>query len=290
MQDWDSLRYVLAIARAGGLSGASRALGVNHATVSRQLKRLEDTAGTRLFTRLPTGLTPTDAGEEAIRRATAIEVEVNALSLSLAAGDDTAEGPLTVTVPPLVAGTGFADDVAAYRAVYPRVDLTILGTNEPLNLHKRDADIAIRVSRDPPESLWGRVATKQRAAWFATPSFIKAHPLTGPVPVVSFRAYDSALPPSLVAQAPEAFVSSTTDDMVSALALVQAGVGMARMPYFLGDRTPDLMRVPNIGLIDYMPIWVLTHPDLRQVPRISAFMRLVVEGFASRSDLFLGKD
>lgn len=289
MQDWDSLRYVLAIARAGGLSGASRVLGVNHATVSRQLQRLEDTAGTRLFTRLPTGLIPTEAGEEAIRRATAIEVEVNALSLSLAAADDTAEGPLTVTVPPLVTGTGFADDVAAYRAVYPRVDLTILGTNEPLNLHKRDADIAIRVSRDPPESLWGRIATKQRAAWFATPAFIEAHPLTDPIPVVSFSAYETALPPSLVAQAPKAFVATTTDDMVSALALVKAGVGMARMPHFLGDTTPQLTRVPQMELVDYMPIWVLTHPDLRQVPRVSAFMRLVIDGFASRANLFLGE-
>lgn len=289
MRDWDSLRYVLAIARAGGLSGAARALGVNHATVSRQLMRLEESAGTRLFNRLPTGLVPTEAGHEAIRRAAAIEAEVNALGLALAAADETAEGSLTVTVPPLVAGAGFAEDVAAYRAVFPRVDLTILGTNAPLNLHKRDADVAIRVSHDPPESLWGRIATKQRAGWFATPDFAKSHDLSGPVPVVSFTAYETALPPSLLKQAPQAFVAATTDDMVSALALVKAGVGMARMPHFLGHAAPGLVRVPQMELVDYMPIWVLTHPDLRQVPRIAAFMRLIADGFAARRALYLGR-
>ena len=154
MRDWDSLRYVLAIARDGGLSGAARALGVNHATVSRQLARAEEAAGTVLFTRLPTGLQPTEAGERAIVRAAAIEAEIMALDLELASTDDAWTGSLTVTVPPLVAATGFADDLAAYRAVYPRVDLTVLGTNEPLNLHRREADIAIRVSNAPPESLW----------------------------------------------------------------------------------------------------------------------------------------
>ncbi len=288
MRDWDALRHVLAIAREGGLSGAARKLGVNHATVSRQLSRAEAAAGVRLFDRLPTGLTPTEAGHEAIRRAAAIEAEVHALGLALAAADDAASGSLTVTVPPLVAAAGFADDVAAYRAVFPRVNLSILGTNDLLNLHKRDADIAIRVSRDPPESLWGRVITQQRAGWFATPDFIKTHQLSAKVPVISFTAYEAPLPPSLTKRVPNAFVAATTDDMVSAVALVEAGIGMARMPHFLGSTRPSLMRVPELDLVDYMSIWALTHPDLRQVPRVSAFMKLVAEGFTSRRALYTG--
>ncbi len=290
MRDWDALRHVLAIAREGGLSGAARKLGVNHATVSRHLSRAEAAAGVRLFDRLPTGLVPTDAGQEAIRRAAAMEAEVQALDLAFAAADDTGTGTLTVTVPPLVAAAGFAEDVAAYRTVFPRVELSILGTNEPLNLHKRDADIAIRVSRDPPESLWGRVISEQRAGWFATPAFIKAHPIPGIVPVISFTAYETPLPSSLLKNVPQAFVAATTDDMVSAVAMVEAGVGMARMPHFLGAGRPGLERVPGLSLVDYMPIWALTHPDLRQVPRVAAFMKLVAEGFKARRSLYTGGD
>ncbi len=165
-----------------------------------------------------------------------------------------------------------------------------LGTNEPLNLHKRDADIAIRVSRDPPESLWGRVISEQRAGWFATPEFIAANPLDGDVPIISFTAYETQLPPSLLKRAPNAFVGVTTDDMVSAVAMVEAGVGMARMPNFLGATRPGIQRVPGLELVDYMPIWALTHPDLRQVPRIAAFMKLVGEGFKARRALYTGED
>ena len=69
MENWDDLKFVLAVARAGGLSGAARKLGVNHSTVSRRLSALEAALGTRLFERLPGGLVPTAAGTEAVEAA-----------------------------------------------------------------------------------------------------------------------------------------------------------------------------------------------------------------------------
>lgn len=292
MRDWDSLRYVLAIAREGGLSGAARALGVNHATVSRQLSRAEEATGIHLFTRLPTGLRPTAAGDQAIARAAAMEAEVLALDLAFASADHTSTGALTVTVPPLVAASGLADDIAAFRSVYPRVDLTVLGSNEPLNLHRREADVAVRVSREPPESLWGRIVTQQKAGWYATASFLERHPVPGdgPVPVISFSSWGEPLPKSLLTHVPGATVAVASDDMISAVALVKSGIGMARMPHFLGASDPDLIQVPRLPLVDYMPIWVLTHPDMRRVPRVAAFMRFVADGFASRRRLYEGED
>lgn len=293
MRDWDALRYVLAIARHGGLSGAARALGVNHATVSRQLDKAEALAGVKLFTRLASGLTPTEAGEEAVRRAAAVEAEVLALDLALSARDERTTGALAVTVPPLVVGSGFAEDVAAYRAAYPGVALTVLAGNERLNLHRREADIAIRVSHEPDESLWGRIVARQRAGWFATPDFVARHEAAlaggpGAVPLIAFTSWRGAVPRALAAQLPGATVALTCDDMPSAITFAQAGAGMVRMPCFLGLSDPGLRRVPGLALVDYMPIWVLTHRDLRRVPRVAEFMRITAEGFAGRSDLYLG--
>lgn len=295
MQDWDALRYVLAIVREGGLSGAARALGVNHATVSRQLDRAEAAAETRLFTRLATGLVPTEAGHQAAQRAAAMEAEVLALDLALAARDERATGNLTVTVPPLITASGFAEDVASYRKAYPGVNLKILGDNQILDLHRREADIAIRVSRDPAESLWGRAVTLQRAGWFATPDFIETHAAAlredgAAVPVISFTGWAQALPKDLLQRLPGCVVGLVTDDMVSAVALAEAGAAMVRMPHFLGTRHATLRRVPGLPLVDYLPIWILTHPDLRRVPRVAEFMRIVGEGFASRRQLYLGPD
>ncbi|MBR9653411.1 LysR family transcriptional regulator [Thalassovita aquimarina] len=295
MQDWDTLRYVLAIVREGGLSGAARALGVNHATVSRQLDKAEAAAGTQLFTRLATGLVPTGAGQEAAQRAAAMEAEVLALDLALAARDERATGKLTVTVPPLITASGFAEDVAAYRKTYPGVDLRILGDNQILDLHRREADIAIRVSSDPAESLWGRAVTQQRAGWFATSGFIERHAaaLRGDgtaVPVISFTGWADPVPKGLLQNLPGSVVALTTDDMVSAVALAETGAAMVRMPHFLGARHAMLGRVPGLPLVDYLPIWILTHPDLRRVPRVAEFMRIAGEGFAARRPLYLGSD
>lgn len=292
MQDWDMLRYVLAVAREGGLSGAARALGVNHATVSRALDRAEAAAGVRLFDRRATGLVPTEAGRVAADRAAAVEAEVLALDLALTARDERETGPLTVSLPPLMAASGLAGEIAAFLAAYPGVDLTLRGDNAIHDIHRRETEVAIRVTRSPAESLWGRQVTPQRAGWFATPEFIARHGPAlkggGPVPIVSMTVWDSPVPRSLAERVPGAFAALRSDDMVSAFALAEAGAAMVRMPNFLGVR--GLARVPGLPLVDYMPVWCLTHPDLRRVPRIAEFMRFVGEGFARRRALFMGED
>lgn len=295
MRDWDTLRYVLAIAREGGLSGAARALGVTHATVSRQLDRAEEALGAKLFTRLATGLVLNEAGQAVVARAAAVEAEMLALDLELSARDHGETGLVRLTAPPLMLQSGLAEDLAAFRLSHPGVELELVGNNSILDLHRREADVALRVSRNPAESLWGRVIAQQRAGWYATPEFIAAHEegIAGgaaPVPVISFTGWEAPLPASLVKQVPGADVALTTDDMVGAMALARAGTAMLRMPCFLGAAHGDLARVPGLGLIDYQPVWVLTHPDLRRVPRISALMRAIADGFAARAALYLGEE
>lgn len=294
MRDWDSLRYVLAIAREGGLSGAARALGVTHATVSRQLDGAEAALGTKLFTRLATGLVPNEAGEAVVARAAAVEAEMLALDLELSARDHGATGLVRLTAPPLILQSGLADDIAAFHAAYPGVELELVGQDQVLNLHRREADVAVRVSRDPGKSLWGRQIAKPRAGWYATPDFIAAHDEgiaggTQSVPVISFADWPDPLPPSLTEKLPGAKVALTTEDMVGAIALARAGLGILRMPCFIGTGQGGLIRVPGHGPIDYLPIWVLTHPDLRRVPRISALMRVIADGFTARAPLYRGE-
>lgn len=134
----------MAIARAGGLSGAARELDVTHATISRQLARAEDRSGVLLFDRMPTGLQPTAAGEEAIATATDVEKHMLDLDRRLAGSDGRLLGPLSVTIPPLIISLALAGDLAGFAKEYPEIDLSILGDNAVLNLNRREADIAIR--------------------------------------------------------------------------------------------------------------------------------------------------
>lgn len=297
MTDWDSLRYILAVAREGGLSGAARVLGVNHATVSRQLAKAEDVAGVRFFTRLASGLQPTEAGLVAIAHAEEVEARMVALDMALASRDENEEGELKVTLPPLLANDNFAEDLKEFKKLHPGIEISILGATEVLNLHRREADVAIRVTRTPEESLWGRLMSSQRAGWFATPEFVEefAAVLDGAdsdrmLPYIAFDQGPQVCPSTQFADLPACRAAIHTDDMVSALSMARQGIGMVRCSHFLGSADRDLMRVPGISLTDHMPIWVLTHPDLRHVPRVTEFMRFIAGRFSARRELYVGPD
>ncbi|WP_460273282.1 LysR family transcriptional regulator [Celeribacter sp. ULVN23_4] len=297
MTDWDSLRYILAVAREGGLSGAARILGVNHATVSRQLAKAEDAAGVRFFTRLASGLQPTEAGQVAIAHAEEVEARMVALDMALAARDETEEGELKITIPPLMAEDHFAEDVIEFKKLHPGIDVQLLGATEVLNLHRREADVAIRVTQSPEESLWGRMVTPQRAGWFASPAFIEEYKhvldrtdTETALPYIAFSTWFSSASAGIFSELPPCKAAIKTDDMVSAMAFARQGLGMVRTSHLLGHSDPALERVPGIALSDHTPIWVLTHPDLRHVPRVTEFMRFIAGRFTARRALYMGPD
>jgi len=97
--NWDDLKYVLEVARNGGVTAAARRLGVNHATVSRRIAALEESACVRLFDRLPGGYSPTSAGLEAVRAAEQMESAAQDLDRQLARRDVRPEGDVTLTAP-----------------------------------------------------------------------------------------------------------------------------------------------------------------------------------------------
>ncbi|MBY6153195.1 LysR family transcriptional regulator [Vannielia litorea] len=291
MLEWNDLRLVLELARAGSLSGAARVLGVNHGTVSRQLARLEARSGTRFFERLPEGVRPTVEGATVATRAEAMEAEAIALDLELAAR--TGEGGvLRVTIPPLLADARFAEDIALWQAEHPAVELHILGDNRILDLHRREADVAIRVSHAPAESLWGRKITDQRAGLYASEGFLNRYRAAlegeGALPVVGFTAWEAPVAKSIRARFANATLAALCDDMVAAESLVRQGIGLTRMPCFMGGR--GLLRVPGTPLVPYMPIWALTHPDLRNAPLVAGFLRFIAGRFSGRSAHYLGSD
>lgn len=295
MDNWDDLKFVLAVARDGGLSGAARALNVNHSTVSRRLSALEERLGTRLFERLPQGLVPTEAGSDAIVSAEKIEAELFALDTRIAGQDTELEGPLRVTAAQLIFEVQLAEIVARFAEMHPRIDVTMIAANEVISLQRREADVAVRVSDAPDETLFGRLATGQRRGLFAARDYVQALKAVfaepedpAPVKYIAFKWWGTKVPRDIAARFPNASVSVVSDDMIALQAAARAGMGLARLPCFLGDPDPDLVRVPGFELQRYLDIWILTHPDLKRVERIRRFMSFAADGFKARSDLYLG--
>ncbi|MEM8755918.1 MAG: LysR family transcriptional regulator [Pseudomonadota bacterium] len=276
MEAWDDLRFALAVAREGGLSGAARRLSVTHATVSRRLDRLEARLGRRLFERGAAGLVPTEAGRRVAAEAERVEASLHGLDRDLAGRDELA-GPLVVTLPPALLTPGLSADLAAFAAARPTIELTVLGDNRLASLHRREADVALRVTRAPAESLWGLKVSPQRAAWFGRPGMGSA------APRIVFTPSRGATPE---ATGPAALF---TDDMLAAVAFARAGGGIARLPLAIGGAAPELARVARLRSVDFSPIWLLTHPDLRRAPRVRAFMDFAAAAFAARREEYAGE-
>lgn len=168
---WDDLRYVLAVAREGTLSRAAARLGVNHSTVSRRLSALSEQLGVRLFERLPEGYVPTPAGEDVVRVAARLEDDVLSLEGRVLGRDAELRGGLVVTTTDALARR-LIPEVGEFVQRYPKIDLELSVDYGLMNLGKREADVAVRLTNAPPEHLVGRKVARMEFALFASKSLL----------------------------------------------------------------------------------------------------------------------
>ncbi|HEX9449282.1 MAG TPA: LysR family transcriptional regulator, partial [Dongiaceae bacterium] len=157
MDDWNDLRLVLAISRAGSLTGAAPALGVNHSTAFRRLNNLEEQLGVRLFERLPGGLyQATAAGDRMAETAERVESEAAGLDRDIAGRDHRLTGQLRVTSSETLAHRLLTCQLARFRAAHPGIVVELTIDNRILSLSRREADIALRPARPKEGDLFGR--------------------------------------------------------------------------------------------------------------------------------------
>jgi molybdate transport repressor ModE-like protein len=299
MEDWNEPRLVLAVARAGSLTQAAKALGLDHSTVFRRLRALEERIGVRLFERLPGGAyQATAAGERMAAAAERMEDEAVALERDIAGRDHRLSGRLRVTSSETLAYRLLTGQLAAFREAHPGVVVELAIDNRVLSLSRREADIALRPVRPREGDLWGRklagiawtvYGRRDRLTGADAPTStdeLSRHPLIGwddGASGIGAAAWLESVAPG------EAFVFRTTS-LIGQLVAAKAGIGLAVLPCYLGDPEPDLARalpspVAELGT----ELWIVTHKDLRRTARVRAFFELVGDGLACERDLFAGK-
>jgi DNA-binding transcriptional LysR family regulator len=286
--DWNDLKYVLETARHGGTSGAARSLGVNHATVARRISAAETALGARLFERLPSGYIATDAGMDAVRAAEAMEAMQADLDRQIGARDTELRGLLRITASQLLFQRCLAPIIRDFGDAYPEIEIKLLATNESLNLAQREADVAIRFSKSPPDTLVGRRLFEQRGTVYASRKMMERDQGQGtPLDWVRFAHWPG--PPPDIKAVRDLRPRLTVDDMTAAIGAVRSGIGATRMSCFLGDSDPELVRVPGMPLFTQLPLWVLTHADLKNVPRIRVFLDFVTQRLLKMRHVFEGQ-
>ena len=290
--DWDNLRFFLAVARKSSIRGASNALGVNASTVSRRIDTFEKKLGVRLFERLPTGYVLTVAGEEMVSSAERIEEEVSIVDRRVIGRDTQLSGTLRVTMPTALATHLLMPDFTEFGRRYPGIKLELAVSSEEFNLSKREADVAIRITDNPPDYLVGHQATEISKAIYASDDYLKHHDPKKNPELLNWIGWENNHPqPQWVKENgfSKTPIHHQTDDLLVQLEAGKSGMGIVLLPCFLGDSTPNLQRISPYTSDFCGDIWILTHKDLRSTARVRTFMEFMHKAFDRHRDLLMGK-
>jgi DNA-binding transcriptional LysR family regulator len=293
---WDDLRLVKAIADARGMPGAAAALGLNHSTIFRRLGQLEATLGAPLFERRRTGYAVTPAGEEMTALAARVDEDITAFARKVAGRQISPAGELRVATNDSLLVHLLTPLFARFQQQCPDIRLDVVIGNPALNLSKRDADVAIRATDNPPENLVGRRIARiawalyGRASDFPEPetpptlealkqrSWVSLGEDLGALKVVRFVAET----------VPAAHVRYRANTVLGLAEAIEAGIGIGHVPCLIGDVRPSLARLMPPDPDFAADLWLLTHPDLRQSPRVRAFLDVMAAELAGHKALLEG--
>jgi DNA-binding transcriptional LysR family regulator len=172
-QNWDQLRYFLAVARTGTLSAAAEQLGTEHTTVARHIQALEDELNSRLFHKSNSGYELTDTGERLVAGAEAIESAYAFAKAAASSEGQPISGTVRIGTPDGFGSAFLAPRVRALTDRHPQLEIEILVTATPFSLLKREADIAIGLSSPKQMRVVSRRLTDFRMYVYASRAYLK---------------------------------------------------------------------------------------------------------------------
>lgn len=292
MIDWDDVRYFLAVARGGSLRAAAERLGVNHSTVLRRIAQLEEHLGAHMFEKLPSGYRLTAAGEEVLELANQMEASSHQLETRVFGRDQSARGLLRVTLPPFLATYLLMPDFADFARMHPDIEMEILSSGAVANLTNREADVAIRIVPDRktlPLNLHGLKGPELFGGVYMSRDRLAAWRAGAPDPIRRIVINTHGTPDG----AHEGEIRATgvpfrTPDAEAQVVAARQGIGMTRLPCFVGDADPLLARAPGTEPHIYGTLWLLTQGEARKTKRVRLFTEFISRRLAAYAPLLAG--
>ncbi|TVT84071.1 LysR family transcriptional regulator [Pseudomonas sp. H3(2019)] len=265
--DYPDLALILALVRGGSLARAAALLKVDVSTVFRAVRRLEAALGQALFEKSRAGYLPTALARTLAEQAERAEQALEAARIGVEQGGDVISGTVRLTCTDSVLHALLLPALAQFMPAYPALILELSTSNDFANLSRRDADIALRLTRSPPEHLVGRRLGAVSYRVCASAAYLKSVEPSD-LTRLSWIAPDDFLPdhPTVIwrrQQFPGVLPSYRCNSMLSVTELVRAGLGVAALPNFLIDAAQGL-RPLSEPLLGYdTSLWLLTRPDCR---------------------------
>lgn len=288
VMNWDDLRLFLAVARTGTISGAAKLLDVQHSTVSRRMRQLEEKMGARLIERKNSGYKLTTAGKKVKLAAKKMEAEVLHVDGIVTGKDANVVGTLKVTAINNMASSVLMPMFASFSQAYPLVDLHVIVSNMDTSLAQREADVAIRLTNSPTETLIGKRMVTVASTVYGSPQYLAKLRTNNMEPKwigVECCSFHKSWTKQSCGDQPHNFYC---DDTLLTLAAIKEGLGVAYLPCFMGDADPMLERFCAPDPVHDLGLWILLHPDLKRTARVLAFKNHINDSVCQNRDVFEG--
>ncbi|WP_207101487.1 LysR family transcriptional regulator [Paracoccus shandongensis] len=275
---WDDQRAFLLVFEGGSLSAAARALSQAQPTVRARIEALERKLGTVLFTRSSQGLLPTEAARALHAHARAMAHASDAFLRAASADPGQVAGRVRVAVSEFVGQEVLPPMLARLRTRHSSLVLEVAASNSSADLTRQEADLALRMHRPTGEALVARKLGEVALGFFAHRDYLAArgvpqeladlafHDLIGPDRSASDRRLAEAVLPAPVL----ARIVLRTDSHPGQLAAARAGLGIAVVQRPVGLADPNLRSVLPELVLAHLPLWLVTHRDLLDIPRVRA--------------------
>lgn len=288
--NWQDLRYLLELVRAGTLTGAAKKLGVNQTTVSRRITALEQALNAPLFDRSPNGWFITPVGESVMRSVEVIDDEVLTIGRLVQVDRQELSGKLRITAPDACIQGLLMPGLNRFSALYPEIDIDVIATEATLDLSVHAADVAFRATNKPPPNVVGtHIADFAYAVYAARPLFDQYRQDPQSVGGIAWTGDDGSVPDWMRAAFPWMPVRYRANSLNVAFNMTRQGLGFALLPCGLGDASSRLCRVPVDYAAPRTGFWLLSHIDLRTTARIRIFRDFMLDAIQPYIPLIEGR-
>jgi DNA-binding transcriptional LysR family regulator len=285
---WDDLRIFLSVAREESLTGAAKILRLDPATIGRRIARLEDDMDAVLFVKSPQGYVVTEAGERLLAHAEVAEQAMSGALSEVRGAAAGLSGTIRVGAPDGCATFLLPAVTQRIQAENPGLEVQIVALPRVFNLSKREADMAIGVSR--PSA--GRLRIQKIADYglhlAASRDYLAKYP--------PIRSAEDLVGHPVIGYIPDMIFDRELDylsemglhrvDLGSNLVSVQlgwlrAGAGVGVVHDFVLPDAPELQLVLADVLKLKRAFWLIRHADDARVDRLNRFATALAEGLRS---------
>ncbi len=293
-QNWDDIRFFLAVSRSKSFVAAATHLKTTHSTVSRRITALEAALETKLIVRTEKGCRLTTAGEQLLPLAEKLEATVLEFQETIGGNDKQLSGIIRLGTPDGLGNCFLAPRLCLLQRKHPRLEIELIAVPRYYSLSRREVDILISLNRPTVNKVVGRRITRYKFGLFASQSYLDSSEVINSLNDLSAHSFVGYIDDLMYDKrlrffdelSPEVHTSLRSSGIIAQMNALKAGAGIGVLPYFMAHTEKELVPVLPEKYLE-REFWLQVHPDSRQLPRVRETIDFIIDQMLSNEALFL---